>query len=196
MSSGLSSSPNSCRGGRSFSRPGQMAGALGVLKHKVIEFTGLLTPAPTRLGPTSSEHRCSIPPTLSARSMHLFGHTFLSHGWWSLMRPASSHLTIASSSLVCSTVPNSPVGFPKLPNPSTRSPGFRFWSFAGGSARRGFLARSQSEAAPGYDSGGCGAFRSLDIGLSVIWVIIHCFFPRGQSSALRRDRSSFPINSA
>ena len=106
------------------------------------------------------------------------------------MRPASSHWTTASSSLACSTVPNSPVGFPKLPKPSTRSPGFRSWSFAGGSARRGFLARSESAAAPGYDSGGCGALCSLGIGLFVIWVIVHCFFPRGQSSALRCDCSS------
>ena len=40
--------------------------------------------------------------------------------------------------------------------------GIRSWSFAGGSARRGFLARSESAAAPGYDSGGCGALRSLE----------------------------------
>ena len=79
-------------------------------------------------------------------------------------------LTTASSSLACSTVPNSPVGFPKLPKPSTRSPGFSSWSFAGGSERRGFLARSESVAAPGYDSGGCGALRSLGIGLLVVWV--------------------------
>jgi hypothetical protein len=45
------------------------------------------------------------------------GYTFLSEGWWSLLRPSSSHLTIASSSFACSTVPNSPVGFPKLPKP-------------------------------------------------------------------------------
>ena len=31
---------------------------------------------------------------------------------------------------------------PKLPKPSTRSPGLRSWSVAGGSASAGFLARS------------------------------------------------------
>src|ERR1019366_5349344 len=72
------------------------------------------------------------------------------------MRPSSSHLTTASSSLACSTVPNSPVGFPKLPNPSTRSPGLSSWSVAGGSASGGFLARSESGVAPGCDRGGWG----------------------------------------
>ena len=110
-------------------------------------------------------------------------YTFLSHGWRSLIRPSSSHLTTASSSLACSTVPNCPSGFPKLPKPSTRSPGFSSWSVAEGSARRGFLARSESGVAPGYDSGGWGASCSLGIGLLVIWVTFHRFFPTGQSSA-------------
>jgi hypothetical protein len=57
-----------------------------------------------------------------------------------------SSLTTASSSLARSTVPNSPVGFPKLPKPSTRSPGIGPWSVAEGSASTGFLARSESEA--------------------------------------------------
>src|ERR1700730_10448180 len=106
------------------------------------------------------------------------GYTFLSHGWWSLIRPSSSHLTTASSSLVCSTVPNSPVGFPKLPKPSTRSPGVSSWSVAEGSASGGLLARSESGVAPRCDRGGWGALRSLGSGLSVIWVIFHCFLSK------------------
>jgi hypothetical protein len=58
--------------------------------------------------------------------------------------------------------PNSPVGFPKLPKLSTRSPGFNSWSVAAGSASVGFLARFESGAAPGCDRGGWGALRSLD----------------------------------
>ena len=108
----------------------------------------------------------------------------MSDGWWSLIRPLSSHLTTASSSLACSTVPNSPVGFPKSPKPSTRSPGFSSWSVAGGSASGGLWARSESAVAPGYDRGGCGALCSLGIGLLVRSVIFHCFLPRGQRSAL------------
>jgi hypothetical protein len=114
----------------------------------------------------------------------------LSHGWWTLTQLSSSHLTTASSSFACSTVPNSPVGFPKSPNPSTRSPGVNSWSLAEGSASDGFLARSESGVAPGYDRGGWGALCSLGIGLLVIWVIFHCCFPRGQSSGLRCDCSS------
>jgi hypothetical protein len=63
-------------------------------------------------------------------------------------------LTTASSSLACSTVPNSPVGFSNVPKPSTRSPRFSSWSVAEGSASGGFLARSDSGVAPGYDRGG------------------------------------------
>jgi hypothetical protein len=80
--------------------------------------------------------------------MLVTGYTFLSQGWWSLIRPSSSHLTTASCSFVCSTVPNCPVGIPKLPKPSTRSPGLSSESEGEGSARRGFLARSESGAAP------------------------------------------------
>jgi hypothetical protein len=54
--------------------------------------------------------------------------TFLSHGWWSLVRPSSSHSTTASSSFVRATVPNSSVGFPKFSKPSTRFPGLSFES--------------------------------------------------------------------
>ena len=100
------------------------------------------------------------------------GYTFLSDGRWSLTRPSSSHLTIASSSLVCSTVPNAPVGFPKLPKPSTRSPGFNTWSVVAASASGGFLARSESGAAPAYARGGWGALRNFGIGLLVIWLIL------------------------
>src|SRR5579872_1823618 len=80
--------------------------------------------------------------------------TFLSDGWWSLVRPSSSYLTTASSSLVRSTVPISPVGFPKLPKASTRSPGLSSSLLADGSASGGFLARSTSGVAPWYDKGG------------------------------------------
>jgi len=48
----------------------------------------------------------------------------------------------------------SPVGFPKSPKPSTRSPGFSSTLLAEGLASRGFLARSASGVAPEYDSGG------------------------------------------
>src|ERR1700730_18862266 len=85
------------------------------------------------------------------------GYTFLSDGWGSLVRPSSSHLTTASSSLVRSTVPISPVGFPKLPRPSTRSPGLSCSLAEEGPASGGFLARSASGVAPGYDKGGWGA---------------------------------------
>jgi hypothetical protein len=84
-------------------------------------------------------------------------YTFLSDGWWSLLRPSSSRLTIASSALDCSTVPNSPVGVPKLPKPSTRSSGVNSWSVAEGSASDGLLARSASGVAPGCN-GRLGSF--------------------------------------
>src|SRR5580693_205712 len=113
---------------------------------------------------------------------HVGGYTFLSHGWCSLIRPSSSHLTIASSSFACSTVPNSPVGFPKLPKPSTRSPGFSSWSVGEGSTSGGFLARSASGVAPGYDRGGWGALCSLGIRLLVIWVIFHCSFQESRTA--------------
>src|ERR1700675_4522881 len=111
--------------------------------------------------------------------------TFLSDGWWILMRPSSSHLTTASSSLARSTVPNSPVGFPKLPKPSTRSPGVNSTPVAEGSESGGLLARSESGIAPACDRGGWEALRSLGIGLLVIGVIVHCFLPRGPRSPLR-----------
>src|ERR1700687_5565020 len=109
-------------------------------------------------------------------------YTFLSHGWRSLIRPSSSHLTTASSSLACSTVPNSPVGVPKLPKPSTRSPGLSSWPVAAGSASGGFLARSQSGVAPGYDSGGWGALCRFFIGLLVIWVILIISFQEARAA--------------
>jgi hypothetical protein len=74
-----------------------------------------------------------------------------------------------------------------LPEPSTRSPGFSSWSVAEGSASGGFLARSESGVAPGYDRGGWEALCSLGIDLVVRGVIFHCFFPRGHSSALHCD---------
>src|ERR1700683_3104394 len=92
----------------------------------------------------------------------------MSDGWASLLRPSSSHLTTASSSLARSTVPNSPVGFPKLPGPSRRSPGFSSPSVAEGSESGGLLARSESGIAPACDSGGWGALGSLGVGLLII----------------------------
>src|ERR1700677_3453788 len=86
--------------------------------------------------------------------------TFLSDGWWSLTRPSSSHLTTASSSLARSTVPNSPFGFPKLPKPSTRSPGVNSWPVTEASESGGLLARSESGIAPACDRGGWEALRS------------------------------------
>src|ERR1700729_1299984 len=100
------------------------------------------------------------------------GPTFLSHGWHSLVRPSSSHLTTASSSFAFSTVPNSPVATPKLPKPSTRSPGLSSESVAAGAASRGFLARSESGVAPGCDKGGWEALRSFGVALIVIWAIV------------------------
>jgi hypothetical protein len=107
----------------------------------------------------------------------------LSDGWGSLVRLSLSHLTTASSSLACSTVPNSPVGFPKSPKPSTRSPGFSSWSVAEGSESGGLLARSESGVAPGRDRGGCGALCSLGLLLLVIWIIFHCFFTKEARAA-------------
>ena len=116
------------------------------------------------------------------------GYTFLSDGRWSLTRPSSSHLTSASSSFVCSTEPNSPVGCPKWPTPSTRSPGFSS-SVARRSPSGGFLARSESGVAPGYDRGAWGALRSLGIDLVVGGVIFHfhCFFPKRPQQRLHCD---------
>jgi hypothetical protein len=87
-------------------------------------------------------------------------------------RLVESHTT-ASSSLACSTVPNSPVSSKKLPKPSTRSPGLSSSSVAEDSESGGFLARSVSDVAPGYDR--------------AVWGHIHCFLPKGQSCALRCD---------
>lgn len=95
------------------------------------------------------------------------GGTFLSQGCRSLIRPSPSHFTTAASSLVCSTVPTSPVGFPKLPRPSTRSPGLSCVSLAGGSVSRGLFALSASGAEPGWDKGGWGALRSAAFGSCV-----------------------------
>ena len=69
--------------------------------------------------------------------------------------------------------------------------GIQVWSFAGGSERRGFLARSESAAAPGYDGGGCGALRSLGIRFLVIWVIVHCSFQ--EATEQRPSLSSFSL---
>src|ERR1700733_752889 len=103
----------------------------------------------------------------------IFLLTFLSQGWRSRIRPSSSHFTSASSSFVCSTVPNSPVGFPKLAKPSTRSPGVSSESAAGGWTSGGLLARSASAGAPTCDKGGCGALRSFGVSL-----LIRLIFPR------------------
>src|ERR1700684_4382467 len=114
----------------------------------------------------------------------LQGYVFLRVGWWRLVRPSSSHLTTASSSLARSTVPISPVGFPKFPKPSTRSPGSSSWLVARVSPSGGFLARSESGIAPGCDRGGWGALRSLGISFLAPW-IISLPLPRGQWIALR-----------
>jgi len=105
------------------------------------------------------------------------------------MRPSPSHLTTASSSLVRSTVPNSPFGFPKLPKPSTRSPGLSPWQLAEGSESGGLLARSESGIDPACDRGGWGALRSLGIGLLVARVIVFSFL-RGRRIALCHNCSS------
>src|ERR1700684_3657135 len=97
----------------------------------------------------------------------LQGYVFLRVGWWRLVRPSSSHLTTASSSLARSTVPNSPFGFPKLPKPSTRSPGLNSGPVAEASESGGLLARSESGIAPECDRGGCEALRSVGVGLLV-----------------------------
>jgi hypothetical protein len=86
----------------------------------------------------------------------------------------------------CSPSPECPVGFPKLPKPSTRSPGFSSWSVAEGSASGGLLARSESGAEPGYDRGGWGALRSLGIGLFLIRVIFHCSFQEAREAPFDR----------
>src|ERR1039458_10014176 len=142
---------------------------------------------------TKTVQNGTVRPTTEARDRELAqpcdDQIFLSDGWWSLMRPSSSHLTTASSSLARSNVPNSPFGFPKLPRPSTRSPGVSSWSVADGSESGGLLARSESGIAPACDRGGWGALRSLGAGLFVLW-LISCFLPRSQSSALRHDCSS------
>ena len=99
--------------------------------------------------------------------------TFFSDGWWSLVRPSSSHLTTASSSLVRSTVPTSPVGFPKFPKPSTRSPGLSAWSVERGAPSGGLLARSESGGAPGCAKGGWGVLRSLGVDLLLMRAIFY-----------------------
>jgi hypothetical protein len=80
---------------------------------------------------------------LLAKGMHLFAN-FFSQGWRSLVPPSSSHSTSASSSLLGSTVPKSPVGFPKSAKPSARSPGLSSASGAGtGRAVASWLGVSQ-----------------------------------------------------
>ena len=76
-----------------------------------------------------------------------------------------SHFTSASSPFVFSTVPNSPVGFPKSAKPITRSPGFSSASGAEGWTSAGLLAQSRAAAAPACDEGSCGALRSFDVPL-------------------------------
>ena len=114
---------------------------------------------------TKTVQNGTVRPTTDARDRELAqpcdDQIFLRDGWWILIRPSSSHLTTASSSLARSTVPNSPFGFPKLPRPSTRSPGVSSWSVADGSESGGLLARSESGIAPACDRGGWGALRSL-----------------------------------
>ena len=94
---------------------------------------------------------------------------------------------IASSSLACSTVPNSPFVFPKLPKLSTRSPGLSSGLVAEASESGGLLARSESGIAPACDSGGWGALGSLRYRLAMNHSV---FFPRVQSIALRLFISS------
>ena len=60
-----------------------------------------------------------------------------------------------------------PVGVPKLPKPSTRSPGVDSRPVAGGSESGGLLARSESGVAPRCDRGGWGTLRSLGVSLLV-----------------------------
>jgi hypothetical protein len=97
-------------------------------------------------------------------------------------RLAQSHTTVVIPlykrvvSLVCSTVPNSPVGFPKLAKPSTRSPGFSSESGAVDWTSGGLLARSESAVAPACDRGCCGALCSFDIRL-LIRLMFH--YPSG-----------------
>src|SRR5580658_7866159 len=88
------------------------------------------------------------------------------------MRPSSSHLTTASSSFARSTVPTSPVGIPKLPKPSTLSPGLSSSPTPDGSVSGGLLARSESGVAPRYDRGGWGALRSVGVGLLICVLFI------------------------
>src|ERR1700689_5207075 len=80
--------------------------------------------------------------------------------------------------------PTSPVGIPKLPKPSTRSPGLSSSPVANGSASGGLLARSESGVAPRYDRGGSGDLRGVGIGFLIPWVIVFSL-PRGQKIALR-----------
>src|ERR1700730_2505312 len=89
----------------------------------------------------------------------------------------NSHATVVIPlSLARSTVPNSPVGFPKLPKPSTRSPGVNSSPVAAGSESRGLLARSESGTASACDKGGWGELRSLGTGLLVLWFIKRFLF--------------------
>src|SRR6185503_17869516 len=59
------------------------------------------------------------------------------------------------------------------------------WSVEAGSDSDGFLARSESAVAPGYDRGGRGALDSLGMDLFLIWVIGYCFFLRGWRPLVR-----------
>ena len=107
----------------------------------------------------------------ASRTRRLAAYTFLSDGWWTLIRPSSSHLTSASSSFTCRTVPNSPVGIPKSPKPSTRSPGLKSRPAPAGSTSAGFLARSESGGAPRCDNGGWAS--STQSGCRLIALAIH-----------------------
>jgi hypothetical protein len=81
--------------------------------------------------------------------------------------------------VVFSTVPNSPVGFPKSAKPITRSPGFSSVSGAEDWTSGGLLARSTSAVAPECDKGGCEALRSFGISF-LVPLIFH--YPGGSVS--------------
>src|SRR5512141_883699 len=95
----------------------------------------------------------------------------------------------ASSLLARSTVPNSRVGFPKLPKPSTRSPGVNSSPVAEGSESGGRLARSESGIAPACDKGGWGALRNRGAGLLALWFILFSFH-EAKRIAFRQEYSS------
>jgi hypothetical protein len=106
------------------------------------------------------------------------GYTFLSDGRWSRTRPSFipfNERVVFVSLLNCAEFSSR---FSEVAKALDTISGIEFLAGSGGSERGGFLARSASGVAPGYDKGGCGA-----LGSSRIWLISLVSFRRAAGYA-------------